>query len=232
VCTVVVRWAPEQPVQILALRDELTTREFDDPGGWWPEHPGVVGGRDRSAGGTWCANRVSTGVTAMVLNRPQKRVADAGASSRGVLPLLAATHEAAWTSYVDLDGMASFALVLATPQHLTTWTYDGTRLTSTDHGAGTHMVTSGGAEDGKADHHLVDFEGADFPAGWRVIVERQTPRADPAALVVRHAIDDLVYATVFGQIIETAPRRLRLEHSRTPWVPGSWTVSRPAGDGN
>ena len=30
-CTVVVRWSVGQPPQILALRDELTTRDFDDP---------------------------------------------------------------------------------------------------------------------------------------------------------------------------------------------------------
>ena len=68
-CTVVVRWSPGQPTQILALRDELTSRDFDDPGRWWPETPDVVGGRDRAAGGTWCASRVSTGTTALVLNR-------------------------------------------------------------------------------------------------------------------------------------------------------------------
>ena len=221
-CTVVVRWAPEQPAQILALRDELTTREFDDPGRWWPEHPEVVGGRDRLAGGTWCANHVGTGTTAMVLNRPQKRVADAGAPSRGVLPLLAATHGSRWTSYVDVDGMASFALVLATPQQLTTWVYDGTQLTSVDHAAGTHMVTSGGEEDGKADRFLADFAAADFPTGWRAIVESHAPRDDPASLVIHHAFDSLVYATVFCQLIDAQPGRLRLEHSRTPWLTGSW----------
>ena len=115
-CTVVVRWAPDRPTQILALRDELTTREFDDPDFWWPASADVIGGRDRTAGGTWCAHRVSTGVTALVLNRPQRRFAAPGAPSRGVLPLLGVTHESSWTSYVDLDGMASFALVLATPQ--------------------------------------------------------------------------------------------------------------------
>lgn len=41
-CTVVVRWSPGEPVLLLALRDELVGRDFDDPGEWWPEHPGVV----------------------------------------------------------------------------------------------------------------------------------------------------------------------------------------------
>jgi hypothetical protein len=118
--------------------------------------------------------------------------------------------------------MASFALVLTTPLRMTTWVYDGIRLTSADQTAGTHMVTSGGAEDGKADHYLQEFADADFPTGWRDIVQQQTPLDDPAALVVRHAVDDSVYATVFGQLIDATPGQLHVEYSRTPWLSGSW----------
>lgn len=219
----VVRWAPGEAAQLLALRDELTSRDFDDPGRWWPELPDVVGGRDRAAGGTWCANRVSTGVTALVLNRPHKRIADAGAPSRGVLPLLGVMHEAEWVTHVDLAGMASFALVLATPQRLTTWVYDGQELITTDHREGTHMITSGGAEDGKADRYLSAFAAAAYPTGWREIVRGTTPQDDPAALVVRHELEGKVFATVFGELIEAEPGHLRLEHSRRPWT-ADWST--------
>src|SRR4051812_33371559 len=148
-CTVVVRWPGRAPIQMLALRDELTSREFDDPDAWWPQHPDAVGGRDRSAGGTWCASRVSSGVTALVLNRPQKRIADPGAPSRGILPLLGVAHGPDWLGHVALDGMASFLLVLATPERLTTWDFDGATLTTTEHAEGTWMVTSRGPEDRK-----------------------------------------------------------------------------------
>src|SRR3954468_12538783 len=123
-CTVVVRWSRGGRTQILALRDELTSRDFDAPDAWWRDQPDVCGGRDRLAGGTWCASRVTTGVTALVLNRPQKRVADPGAPSRGVLPLLGVQHEADWPAHVNLDGMASFALVLAASDRLVSWVYD------------------------------------------------------------------------------------------------------------
>lgn len=216
------RWSSGQPTRILAVRDELTSREFDEPGRWWPELPDVVGGRDRVAGGTWCANRVSTGVSALVLNRPDKRLAEPGAASRGVLPLLAVTHEQGWVSHVDRGGMASFALVLATPQRLTTWVFDGQDLVSTDHGAGTHIVTSGGSEDARADRYLALFEDRGYPDGWREVVERATPQDDPAALVVRREIDGLVYATVFVELIEARPGWLRVEHSREPWTSGRW----------
>jgi hypothetical protein len=222
VCTVVVRWAEGAPTAILALRDELTSRAFDVPGTWWPESPDVVGGRDRTAGGTWCATRVATGVTALVLNRPHKRDADPGAPSRGVLPLLGAVHEEDWAEHVRLDGMAGFLLVLAAPDRLVTWDFDGAQLTTTRHPAGTWMVTSGGPEDLKAERFLPAFRSAEFPDGWRRLTAKEPPQDDPGALVVRHERDGLVYATVFGQLIEAAPGRLHLEHSRRPWTGGSW----------
>jgi hypothetical protein len=224
VCTVVVRRTADRPAQILALRDESTAREFDDPARWWAEYPDVVGGRDRVAGGTWCATALSTGATALVLNRPQKRLGDPGAPSRGVLPLLAAVHGPDWVSRVDVAGMASFALVLATPDRLTSWQFDGDDLTSADHAEGTSMVTSGGPEDQKADRWLAGFAHREFPAGWRELVESTPPQDDPAALVVRHEQDGLVYATVFGQLIEAAPGRLRCEYSRRPWTTEPWTA--------
>jgi hypothetical protein len=204
------------------LRDELTTRDFDDPGKWWPELPDVVGGRDRSAGGTWCATRISTGATALVVNRPQKQVADPGAPSRGVLPLLAVEHGADWLEHLDLGGKASFALLLATPQGVTTWDFDGQDLRTTEHAEGTHMLTSGGPENRKADVHLAAFEESAFPDGWRRLVQDRPPQDDPAALVVRHERDGLVYATVFGELIDARPGHLRLEYSRQPWEPRPW----------
>jgi hypothetical protein len=222
VCTVVVRRSDGRPPQILALRDELTTRDFDDPGTWWPEFPDVVGGRDRTAGGTWCATRVGTGATALVVNRPSKPHADPGAPSRGVLPLLAAEHGADWVDHVGLGGMASFALLLATPQRLVTWDFDGEVLVTAEHPEGTSMLTSGGPENRKADVHLVTFEQAGYPDGWRRLVQSEPPKDDPAALVVRHERDGLVFATVFGELIEARPGRLRLEYSRQPWKRQPW----------
>ena len=221
-CSVVVRWSQGQPVRILALRDELVGREFDDPAGWWPDLPGVVGGRDRLAGGTWCATRIETGTTALVVNRPEKRTADAGAPSRGVLPLLGAAHGADWISRVELGGMAAFALVLATPAGLTTWDFDGDELTTLAHPEGTTMITSGGAEDLRAERHLAGFTAAAFPHGWRRLVQSGLPSDDPGALVVRHEHEGRVFATVFGQLVEAEPGRLHLEYSRRPWTTGPW----------
>jgi uncharacterized protein with NRDE domain len=218
VCTVVVRWSPGAAVEVLALRDELVGRDFDDPGAWWSDQPTAVGGRDRVAGGSWCVTDTATGVTALVLNRPQRRD---GSPSRGVLPLLAVAHGAAWPDRLDVTGMASFALVLAAPDALTLWVFDGERLTSEVLPEGTHMVTSGGAEDGKADRFLAAFAQTPVTA-WAATVAEHPPADDPAALVVHHPFDEGVYATVFGQVIAAEPGRLDLQWSRTPWVRGSW----------
>ncbi|UOY02152.1 NRDE family protein [Blastococcus sp. PRF04-17] len=222
-CTVAVRWSPGRPAQILALRDELTSRDFDDPGRWWPEFPGAVGGRDRTAGGTWCATDVASGATALVLNRPEKRLGDPGAPSRGLLPLLGVARGADWPAAIRLEGMASFSLVLVTSDRLTTWLFDGERLSSAEHPEGTLLVTSGGPEDRKADRWLGRFAEAPFPEGWQELVLASEPADDPSALVVRHEEDGLVYATVFCQLMDAVPGRLRLEYSRTPWIEGSWT---------
>src|SRR4051794_29606828 len=89
-CTVILLRRPGHawPALIAANRDERLDRPADPPGPWWPDRPGVVGGRDRMGGGTWMAvNRA--GVVATVLNRPGSLGPAPGKRSRGVLPLLA-----------------------------------------------------------------------------------------------------------------------------------------------
>jgi hypothetical protein len=96
VCTVVVLSRPGHPwpVVLAANRDERLDRAWDAPGAYWPEHPDVVGGRDRSAGGTWMALS-RRGVVAAVLNRPGTLGPAAGKRSRGELPLLAVSEPTA-----------------------------------------------------------------------------------------------------------------------------------------
>ncbi len=230
-CTVVVRRSAGRPAQLLAVRDELTTRPFDVPGRWWPDLPDVVGGRDSVAGGTWCATHVGTGVTCLVLNRFHERAAAPGAPSRGVLPLLGAVHGAGWGAHVRLAGMAGFLLVLVTPDRLTTWTFDGDGLVEEELGEGTSVLTSGGPEDRKADRWRGAFADADFPDGWRGLVGGRPPADDPGALVVRHERDGEVYGTVFAELLDARPGRLHLEYSRAPWTGAAWDTAGfpPAG---
>jgi hypothetical protein len=218
VCTVVTRWQPGVPVRILAVRDELTSRDFDDPGEWWPDRPGVVGGRDRLAGGSWCVSDIRAGTTTLVLNRIEKHT---GTPSRGILPLAAVAHGPEWTAHVDVTDMASFTLVLAGPDGVTTWTWDATELARLELPAGTHMMTARGvdADDPKTARYAERFADED----WTGILTSEAPADDRSALLVRHEFETDTFATVLGQLIESSPGRLRLRWSRTPWLADGWT---------
>lgn len=90
-CTVILlrRTGHAWPLLVAANRDERIDRAWDAPARWWPDRPGVTGGRDRSAGGTWMALGPA-GVMAAVLNRPGSLGPAPGKRSRGELPLIAA----------------------------------------------------------------------------------------------------------------------------------------------
>ena len=95
-CTVVVLVRPGHvwPVVLAANRDERVDRAWDLPDTHWPDHPGLIAGRDRTAGGTWMGlNR--DGVGAAVLNRQGSLGPAAGKRSRGDLPLMALSHPTA-----------------------------------------------------------------------------------------------------------------------------------------
>lgn len=115
-CTVVVLVSPQQ-ILLAANRDERVDRPWDPPAAWWHDRPDIVGGRDRTAGGTWMAiNR--SGVVAAVLNRPGTLGPAIGKRSRGDLPLIALDHptaKAAAHALTQLDASLwrGFNMVLA-----------------------------------------------------------------------------------------------------------------------
>jgi uncharacterized protein with NRDE domain len=220
-CTVVTRLEAGEPLRILAIRDEFVSRDFDGPGAWWPEQPTVVGGRDRLAGGTWCASDVSSGRTALVLNRIERRV---GRPSRGVLPLAALAHGAAWTEHVDVREMAGFNLVLATPDGVSVWSWNAAALTRADLPTGTHVVTSSGVD--ADDPKTVAYAPRLGREPWVDVVTSSPPSADPTALIVSRPVEGDTYATVFGQLITSTPGSLLVSHSRTPWQAGTCTEQR------
>ncbi|MGN6609389.1 MAG: NRDE family protein [Jatrophihabitans sp.] len=220
-CTVVTRHQPGRPLRVLALRDEVVSREFDEPAAWWPDQPNAVGGRDRLAGGTWCASDVQTGATALLVNRIERRE---GTPSRGLLPLAALAHGDAWTEAVDHRAMASFNLVLARPDAVTVWVWDAETLQRRELEPGTHMITSRGVD--ADDEKTVAYAPRFAAEHWRSVVASTEPLDAIGALVVRVPFGDEVYATVFGQLITSVPGELDIVHSRTPWLPETWSEQR------
>ncbi len=115
-CSLILR-IDETGVFIAANRDELLARLWLPPAAHWPEYPGIIAGRDQTAGGTWMGLN-GDGVMAAVLNRHGSLGPAPGKRSRGELPLLALaakTAEAAARAIAALDpaGYRSFNLVTA-----------------------------------------------------------------------------------------------------------------------
>jgi hypothetical protein len=115
-CTVILLRRPGAawPLLLAANRDERLDRPWDPPAEFWP---GILGGRDATAGGTWMAlNR--SGVVAAVLNRPGSLGPAAGKRSRGELPLMSlesasAAEAASAMSRLDAGRYRTFNLVIA-----------------------------------------------------------------------------------------------------------------------
>jgi uncharacterized protein with NRDE domain len=87
-CTVILLRRPGHawPLLLAANRDERLDRAWDPPKAWWPQAPGVIGGRDRLGGGTWMALGPHRVVVA-ILNRPGSLGPEEGKRSRGEIPL-------------------------------------------------------------------------------------------------------------------------------------------------
>lgn len=172
-CTVVTLHRPGHawPLLLAANRDERVDRAWDPPAAWWPERPGLVGGRDRDAGGTWMAAGPS-GVVACVLNRPASLGPAPGKRSRGELPLLAAAAPDAATAAariaaLDAAEWRSFNLLVADRTGVVFVRGEGAgRPASMPLPPGLHMVTALDPDDPESPRtarHLPRFRAAPVP---------------------------------------------------------------------
>jgi len=168
-----------------ANRDEQLDRPWDAPAEWWP---GITGGRDRTAGGTWMAlNR--HGVMAAILNRHGTLGPAAGKRSRGELPLLAlgeATAEGAAARIAQtVDGAAyrPFNLVIADAfcAFFIRWSGDEP-LSVTPLSKTTTMLTAGEPNDlaePRIARHLPKFRSTPWES-WGELLADNTPPAQTA----------------------------------------------------
>src|SRR5579884_1981152 len=67
-CTAIVSVEPGGPLLLAGIRDELADRAWQPPAAHWPEYPGVLGGLDLLAGGTWLAVGPAAPRVSCVLN--------------------------------------------------------------------------------------------------------------------------------------------------------------------
>lgn len=145
-CTAIISVEPSSavPVLLVGVRDEFVSRDWEPPGRHWPDRPGLVGGRDRRAGGTWLAVEPAAPRVATVLNGRGRMAPEAGRSSRGELPLRVAAEGK--LGRLDLASFDPFHLVGAEPDRVRLWSWDGADLAERDLGPGLHVIVNSGLE--------------------------------------------------------------------------------------
>ncbi|MBQ3358762.1 MAG: NRDE family protein [Microbacterium sp.] len=144
-CTVVIDVEDAASVRLLAVRDEDPQREWDALGPWWPEqYPGVIGIRDRRAGGAWLAVDPQRRRLAVLLNRADvQELPDDRAVSRGSLAL----ESVAGRSPEGPLPMHGFNLLEVGPEGARVLSWDGAELRTTPVAAGTHMIAHDDLDD-------------------------------------------------------------------------------------
>lgn len=194
VCTVIGLVRPDR-ILLAANRDERIDRAWDPQGAWWPGRPGVIGGSDRTAGGTWMAiNR--DGVVATVLNRRGTLGPAVGNRSRGELPLLAleqaTAREAADTlTEVGATLWRGFNMVLA--DRTEAWSVKGIDYDQPQTHRlppGVSMITAydpNALDSPRAAYHLPHFQAAELSWDvWHALLsDRSGGRGEPLMIVPR-----------------------------------------------
>jgi hypothetical protein len=141
-CTAILSIEPGAPVLLAGVRDELADRAWQAPGRYWPEYPGLIGGRDLLAGGTWLAVSPAALRVACVLNGRGRMAPVGSRRSRGVLPLqVTASGKLRRAGLEDFD---PFHLLSAEPGLAVLWSWDGERLTERELATGLHVVVNSG----------------------------------------------------------------------------------------
>lgn len=131
--------------RLLAIRDEDPERAWDSLGPWWPEdYPGVVGIRDRRAGGAWLAADPRNRRLAVLLNRADTLdLPDDQVLSRGSLAL----ESVAGRTPVAPLPMHGFNLLEVGPDAARVLSWDGESMRETPVPHGVHMIAHDGLDD-------------------------------------------------------------------------------------
>lgn len=181
-------------VRVLAVRDEDPARAWDPPGEWWSDRPGVLGVRDRRAGGAWLAVAPQKGRLSVVLNRADVYSAGLpaganGLASRGALVLdaveaiaLPEPPQTAGFNLVTIAGGAAF---------VTSW--DGKLLDRAELRPGVHMIAHHDVDDirsARIARWLPEFKklaglGQDWRERWIDLLAQtaQLPAGDDRAII-------------------------------------------------
>lgn len=233
-CTVLLRFAPgaRWPLLLGAVRDEFVDRAWDPPGPFWHgSWSHLVGGRDRTAGGTWLAVDAEGRAVAAILNAGRRDDPDDGLPrpTRGTLALRILAAEGLPE---DLSRYDRFHLLRATLDTAELWSWDGDELSHTHLAPGDHLVVNAGL-DTDADPLIPHFAPllaatpSDPTAWFDLLAGDALDPGDDRALVVRKEIEGRLYGSTSAAIVALSPTDVRYDFTATPADPASWTPVRP-----
>jgi uncharacterized protein with NRDE domain len=234
-CTAIAGYDPDARVPLLlaGVRDELMDRAWRPPARHWPEHPGLVGGRDELAGGTWLALDPAAPRVACVLNGVGRSASEELRRSRGALPLsLAETG----TLDGDLTGFDPFHLIGAEPAGVRLWSWNGEHLTARKLEPGLHIVVNSGlAEAGtragddymsaRVAHFRPLFEAASHDrVAWLHLLNGDglDPSDDRALIVGRDLGDGRIWGTTSISLITFGPAGVGYDFTAAPGNRAAW----------
>jgi Transport and Golgi organisation 2 len=223
------------PVLIAAVRDEFLGRPWDPPAAHWP---GIVGGRDQQAGGTWLAVDPAGRAAAALLNGPRLPEME-GRPSRGGLVLDVLSGHGPPD---DVSAYDAFHLLHVTPIRAELWSWDGSAFTHGELGRGDHVLVNAGP----------DVESAVVSAGRSALDSLPSPGWGPAPvsatqdawgpwvtpleaapseeegrLLVRREFDGKTYGSSSVSLLALGPGGVRYDFSAVPAGPRSWARILP-----
>jgi hypothetical protein len=228
-CTVVVSIDPsaEIPLILVGVRDEFIDRPWVPPGPYWP---GLIGGRDLQAGGTWLAVDPAARRIGALLNGHGVLAPERTRRSRGDLPLRAAAGEP--VPETDLVHYDPFHLLFADLGGARLWHWDGIALKRDDLPRGTHMIVNSGWERGEENERVAFFRPlfakahrpSELEGDWKDWREAATgaglPSEDPRTMIVRHELPDgRIFGSLSVTLLALAPGGIHYEFTGDPRDP-------------
>jgi hypothetical protein len=237
---VLLRFAPGTawPVLVGAVRDEFVDRPWDPPGRHWPDAPGLVGGRDRQAGGTWLAVDPAARALAALLNGAVLLPSPAagGRPTRGELAIAALTTGV--PDHAALRRYDSFHLLRVDLERVSVWSWDGSALAWRELDPGDHVIVNDGVD--PASDPLVPFVApllakaatpdprpglstVDAWGDWVGLLSGSgVDPAAPEALVVRRTFAGRTYGSTSATLVALGPGGVRYDFTGTPGPAATW----------
>ncbi|MQA97286.1 MAG: hypothetical protein GEV11_22575 [Streptosporangiales bacterium] len=249
-CTVVVCHRPGSAVPLLfaGIRDEMIGRAWEPPGRHWDAYPGLIGGRDLLADGTWMALNPAEGRVAGVLNGRGTDADERGRRSRGELPLRAAATGDLDVPEAELAHFDAFHLVLGDRSGVRMWSWDGSALKPAGLDPGTHTVVNTGidSDEPRAARFASLFAAtpptprlaggtvqtpAEAWGEWLPLAEGDGLSFDDPAAVIHHRPlpDGRIWGTTSVSLVAIGDGGVRYDFSGRPGDSGAWRTLLPVG---